>query len=190
MHSYYIHTVCCKRVFLRGVPAPVVHTASTRRQSSPTFDFSRQRQIYNTAAIRTDQPHLVGIAGIGEINSDHNCSVLLLSAGFCTVLYLKIWKLSPSASNFECLSLSPSVLSLWCGPAALSFDRQVWECEQTALEGDRQWPQTVSLLACSAGACSECLRPQTAKRVAPCQSSSALFEKLLRLNWDGRGRFA
>lgn len=57
------------------------------------------------------------------------------------VLYLKMWKLSPSSSCFDWLSL----FSLWWCPAALSFDRQVWECERTALEWDRHWPQTVSL---------------------------------------------
>lgn len=76
-----------------------------------------------------------------------------------------MWKRSPSASCFGwlCFLLWQAGVRVWA------------DCPME----DRHWPQTVSFQARSAGSCSGCSRPWTAKRAASRQPSSVLFSPSL-----------
>lgn len=156
------------------MPALVVPAASTVRKCSHTFDFTCSQNLQ----VRCNSYWPTTPQGCCW---DWLKSIVTMIVP-CYWLSEESWTLFKNGETLLValsLSLSLSMFSLfWC-PAALSFDRQVWECERTAPERDRHWPQTVSLQARSTGACSGSSHPQTAARVAPCQPSSALFEGLL-----------
>lgn len=153
-----------------STPPLVVLTASTVRQSSyitylqRTVEAKKQKNKKNPPAYYNHWAYFESVS-VGETEPITTITVCFCLLG--VVLHKKMKLLFASQFNGLCLfSRSASIL--------LPLDRQVWECEQNALEGDRQWPQTVSILAWSTGACSGCSYLQTAKTEAPSRPSSAI----------------